>query len=100
MTELGGKKASIGLGLAVVVAIGALAGTASFFSLGSGNNDYQIQDPLPTYNGLIDGSDVLIGGVKVGTVASVVVDNTPPADNGNSYFDSPTSTATAVLNIQ
>jgi virulence factor Mce-like protein len=90
----------VGLGLAVALAI-SLAGTmATVFSLGSGNNDYTVKVHFPTANGLIDGSDVFFGGVKVGTVASVVVDNTPPADSGNSSFANPTSTALATITIQ
>ena len=99
MSELGGKKASIALGLAVALAITAVATMASIFSLGSGNNDYTIKVHFPTANGLIDGSDVFIGGVKVGVVNSVVVDPTPPADSGNSNFANPTSTAMATISI-
>jgi virulence factor Mce-like protein len=100
MSEFGGKKASVALGLAVVLAISAVATMVTIFSLGSGNNDYQVKVHFPTANGLIDGSDVLIGGVKVGTVGSVLVDNTPPADNSESNFANPTSTAVATVNIK
>ena len=99
MSDLGGKKASIGLGLAVALAISAVATSVSIFSLGSGNNDYQVKVRFPTANGLIDGSDVFIGGVKVGTVSNVAVDNTPPSDNTNSSFANPTSSAMATINI-
>ena len=99
MSEFGGKKASVGLGLAIALAISTLATMASIFSLGSGNNDYTIKVHFPTANGLIDGSDVFIGGVKVGVVNSVVVDPTPPADSGNSNFANPTSTAMATISI-
>jgi virulence factor Mce-like protein len=85
--------------LAVAIAIGTVATTASIFSLGSGNNDYTVKVHFPTANGLIDGSDVFIGGVKVGVVNSVVVDPTPPVDNGNSNFANPTTTATATISI-
>ena len=100
MSEFGGKKASVALGLAVALAISAVATMTTIFSLGSGNNDYQVKVHFATANGLIDGSDVLIGGVKVGTVGSVLVDNTPPADNNQSNFSNPTSTATATINIR
>src|ERR1700738_241567 len=99
MSGLGGKKASIGLGLAVALAITAVATMVSFLSLGSGNNDYTVKVHFPTANGLIDGSDVFIGGVKVGVVNSVVVDPSPPADNGSSNFANPTTTATATISI-
>jgi virulence factor Mce-like protein len=99
MSEFGGKKASVGLGLAVALAISTVATMASIFSLGSGNNDYTVKVHFPTANGLIDGSDVFIGGVKVGVVNSVVVDPTPPADNGDSNFANPTSTAMATISI-
>jgi virulence factor Mce-like protein len=99
MSEFGGKKASIGLGLAVALAISAVATMVSIFSLGSGNNDYTIKVHFATANGLIDGSDVFIGGVKVGVVNSVVVDQTPPVDNSNSTFSDPTSTAMATISI-
>jgi virulence factor Mce-like protein len=99
MSEFGGKKASVGLGLAIALAISTLATMASIFSLGSGNNDYTVKVHFPTANGLIDGSDVFIGGVKVGVVNSVVVDPTPPADSGNSNFANPTSTAMATISI-
>jgi virulence factor Mce-like protein len=99
MSALGGKKASVGLGLAVAIAIGTVATTVSIFSLGSGNNDYQVKVRFATANGLIDGSDVFIGGVKVGTVASVAVSNTAPANNLDSSFANPTTSATATINI-
>jgi virulence factor Mce-like protein len=99
MSEFGGKKASVGLGLAVALAISTVATMASIFSLGSGNNDYTVKVHFPTANGLIDGSDVFIGGVKVGVVNSVVVDPTPPTDNGDSNFANPTSTAMATISI-
>jgi len=100
MSEFGGKRASVGLGLAVALAISAMATAASIFSLGSGNNDYTVKVHFATANGLIDGSDVFIGGVKVGVVNSVVVDPTPPADNSDSNFANPTSTAMATIAIQ
>src|SRR3984893_16245251 len=99
MSEFGGKKASIGLGLAVALAISAVATMVSIFSLGSGNNDYTVKVQFPTANGLIDGSDVFIAGVKVGTVSSVSVDNNPPPDNSNSSFANPTQSAKATLTI-
>jgi virulence factor Mce-like protein len=99
MSEFGGKKASIGLGLAVALAISAVATMVGIFSLGSGNNDYTVKVQFPTANGLIDGSDVFIAGVKVGTVSSVTVDNKPPLDNSNSSFANPTQSAKATLTI-
>jgi virulence factor Mce-like protein len=96
----GGKKASVGLGLAVALALSGVATATTIFSLGSGNNDYQVKVHFSTANGLIDGSDVLIGGVKVGVVDSVVVDNSPPADPGSSSFANPTTSATATISIK
>jgi virulence factor Mce-like protein len=86
--------------LAVALAISGVATAATFFSLGSGQNDYQIKVHFSTANGLIDGSDVLIGGVKVGIVDSVVVDNSPPADSGSSSFANPTNSALATISIK
>jgi virulence factor Mce-like protein len=100
MSEFGGKKASIGVGVAVALAISAVAVAATSFSLGSGINDYQLKVHFPTANGLIEGSDVFIGGVKVGTVSRVVVDASAPADNGNSSFDNPTTSALITVNIK
>jgi virulence factor Mce-like protein len=100
MSEFGGKKASIGLGVAVAVALGAVGVAATTLSLGAGNNDYTIKVHFATANGLIEGSDVFIGGVKVGSVSRVIVDDRAPADNGNSSFADPTSTAVVTVNIK
>src|ERR1700687_389289 len=99
MTELAGKRASVAIGLAVALALAFGATMATVFSLGSGNNDYTVKVQFPTANGLIDGSDVFIAGVKVGTVSSVSVDNNPPSDNSNSSFANPTQSAKATLSI-
>jgi virulence factor Mce-like protein len=89
----------VALGVAVALAIAVVGALATTFSLGSGRNDYEVKVHFPTANGLIEGSDVFFGGVKVGTVASVVVDDTPPANNANSNFQSPTQTAMITVSI-
>lgn len=99
MGEFGGKRASVALGLAVALAIAVVGVMATTFSLGSGRNDYEVNVHFPTANGLIEGSDVFFGGVKVGTVARVVVDDTPPANNANSSFQNPTQTALVTVSI-
>src|SRR5258708_1467679 len=99
MGELRGKRASVGLGLAVALAMAVVSVLATTFSLGSGRNDYEVNMHFPTANGLIEGSDVFFGGVKVGTVARVVVDQTPPATNANSNFANPTQTADITVSI-
>ena len=75
-----------------------MQGKGVFQDRGS-RNDYQVKVHFPTANGLIEGSDVFFGGVKVGTVAAVVVDETPPADNANSNFQNPTQTALITVSI-
>ena len=100
MTEFGGKRASVAVGLAVALALSVVSAVATGFSLGSGRNDYQVNIHFPTANGLIEGSDVFFGGVKVGTVARIVVDSNPPADNANSNFAAPTQTATVTVSIR
>ncbi len=99
MGELRGKRASVGLGLAVALAMAVVSLLATTLSLGSGRNDYEVNIHFPTANGLIEGSDVFFGGVKVGTVARVVVDETPPATNANSNFANPTQTADITVSI-
>jgi virulence factor Mce-like protein len=89
----------VALGLAVALAIAVVSVLATTFSLGSGRNDYEVKVHFPTANGLIEGSDVFFGGVKVGTVASVVVDQTPPPNNANSNFQNPTQTASITVSI-
>jgi virulence factor Mce-like protein len=99
MTEFGGKRASVAIGLAVALALAFVSVAATGFSLDAGRNDYEVKIHFPTANGLIEGSDVFFGGVKVGTVARIVVDGTPPADNGSSSFSAPTQTATVTVSI-
>ena len=100
MAEFGGKRASVVIGLAVALALTVVSVLATGFSIGSGRNDYQVSVHFPTANGLIEGSDVFFGGVKVGTVARIVVDGTPPEDNGNSSFTAPSQTATVTVSIK
>jgi virulence factor Mce-like protein len=83
--------------VALAIAIGGVLATT--LSLGSGRNDYEVTVHFPSANGLIEGSDVFFGGVKVGTVARVVVDDSAPSDNANSNFQSPTQTARITVSI-
>ena len=102
MAEFGGKRASVALGLAVALALSVVSVVATGDHpqpCSSGRNDYEVSVHFPTANGLIDGSDVFFGGVKVGVVNSVVVDPTPPADSGNSNFQNPTQTALITVSI-
>src|SRR5258708_23883841 len=99
MGELRGKRASVGLGLAVALAMSVVSVLATTLSLGSGRNDYEVNMHFPTANGLIEGSDVFFGGVKVGTVARVVVDQAALATNANSNFANPTQTADITVSI-
>jgi virulence factor Mce-like protein len=70
----GGRQASVGLGLAVFLTIATMVIGAVGASLGSGNNSYQVRVHFPTGNGIIEGSDVFFGGVKVGTVSTLQLD--------------------------
>lgn len=71
----GSRRASIAIGTAIVVAIVSIVGASFGLSLDAGRSQfYQVKAHFPTVNGLIEGSDVFFGGVKVGTVNSLVVD--------------------------
>ena len=70
----GGKQASVGLGLAVFLTIMAMMVAAIGSSIGGGNNQYEVSIHFPTGNGIIEGSDVFFGGVKVGTVKTLQLD--------------------------
>jgi virulence factor Mce-like protein len=67
----GGKQASVGLGLAVFLTIMTMMVAAIGSSIGAGNNQYEVNIPFTTGNGIIEGSDVFFGGVKVGTVKTL-----------------------------
>ncbi|MFN2462555.1 MAG: MlaD family protein [Candidatus Dormibacteria bacterium] len=51
------------------MAVGAVAA-----SLGSGSTNYEVRIHFTTGNGIIEGSDVFFGGVKVGTVKTLELD--------------------------
>ncbi|GAC1575293.1 MAG: hypothetical protein NVS3B24_03770 [Candidatus Dormibacteria bacterium] len=70
----GGRQASVALGLAVLIAMVTMAVGAVAASLNSGRNDYQVRIHFTTGNGIIEGSDVFFGGVKVGTVKTLQLD--------------------------
>ena len=70
----GGKQASVGLGLAVLLTIMTAMIAAIGSSLGAGNNQYEVAIHFSTGNGIIEGSDVFFGGVKVGTVKTLQLD--------------------------
>lgn len=71
----GSKRASIALGLAVVVAIVSAVGASFGLSLNTGQSQvYHVKAHFPTVNGIIEGSDVFFGGVKVGNVSDLAVD--------------------------
>ncbi|MGI8609602.1 MAG: MlaD family protein [Candidatus Dormibacteria bacterium] len=70
----GGKQASVGLGLAVLLTIMTAMVAAIGSSIGAGNNQYEVSIHFPTGNGIIEGSDVFFGGVKVGTVKTLQLD--------------------------
>lgn len=62
------------LGLAVFLTIAMVVIGAIGSSLGGGNNNYEVRIHFPTGNGIIEGSDVFFGGVKVGTVKALELD--------------------------
>ena len=64
----------MGLGIAVLIALVAMAVGAVGASLNSGSTDYQVRIHFTTGNGIIEGSDVFFGGVKVGTVRVLDLD--------------------------
>ena len=71
----GSKRASIALGLAVVVAIVSVVSASFGLSLNTGQSQvYHVKAHFPTVNGVIEGSDVFFGGVKVGNVSDLTVD--------------------------
>ncbi|MEA2683565.1 MAG: phospholipid/cholesterol/gamma-HCH transport system substrate-binding protein [Chloroflexota bacterium] len=71
---LGGKQASVALGLAVFLTLATMTLGALGLSVGSGNNNYEVRLHFTTGNGIIEGSDVFFGGVKVGTVKTLELD--------------------------
>jgi virulence factor Mce-like protein len=81
MEELaGGKRASALLGAVVATAIASVVGLASVLSIGAGDSSYHLHAHYQTANGIIDGSDVFIAGVKVGIVSDVSVSDNGEAD--------------------
>jgi virulence factor Mce-like protein len=64
----------VALGLAVFLTIAMVVVGAIGSSLGGGNNNYEVRVHFPTGNGIIEGSDVFFGGVKVGTVKTLELD--------------------------
>jgi len=69
------RRGSVMLGAAVALAIGAIVSLALGFSMSVfHDSSYVVSAHYPTANGLIAGSDVFIGGVKVGAVRSLDVD--------------------------
>ena len=73
--EMGRRRGSVALGAAVAFAIAAVTMTAVGSSLGAGDSSYKVSAHFPTANGLIEGSDVFMGGVKVGVVSALQVDD-------------------------
>ncbi|MHB8507082.1 MAG: MlaD family protein [Candidatus Dormibacteria bacterium] len=71
---MNGRKGAVALGAAMAVAIVAVLGASLGLSLGSGNNNYVLHAHFPGVNGIIVGSDVYLGGVKVGIVRDLQVD--------------------------
>jgi len=71
---LGGKQASVALGLAVFLTLATAFFGAIAVSIGGGNNNYEVRLHFPTGNGIIENSDVFFGGVKVGTVKTLELD--------------------------
>jgi len=70
----GGKRASAGLGLAVVMALSAVVSLALGSTFGGGSNSYDVKVHFPTVNGIIEGSDVYFGGVRTGIVQALEID--------------------------
>lgn len=70
----GGKRASAGLGLAIVMALSALVSLAVGSQFGGGGNAYMVKVHFPAVNGIIEGSDVFFGGVRTGTVQRLDID--------------------------
>jgi virulence factor Mce-like protein len=75
--ELGrsSKRASVTLGVAMLVAIFSVVSASVGLSLNFGRADvYTVKAHFPTVNGVIENSDVFFGGVRVGFVSGLEVD--------------------------
>ena len=71
----GSRRASVAVGVAALIAIVTVVGASFDLSLNSGRSQsYQIKAHFPTVNGVIEGSDVFFGGVRVGNVTGLAVD--------------------------
>jgi virulence factor Mce-like protein len=72
---LGGRQASVGLGLAVFLTLVTMFVGALGMSINGGRNTYEVRLHFATGNGIIEGSDIFFGGVKVGTVKTLDLDS-------------------------
>jgi virulence factor Mce-like protein len=62
------------VGAAVLAGMVAVGGLAVRAQLGAGDNSYHLSAHFDTVNGIIEGSEVMIGGVVVGSVTGETVD--------------------------